>query len=113
MEEGQIQYFSFSEADSKGHETAYPHPAFILKMIIEMGMLFVIPLTHNVTKAKNQPFTVFIPKTQENRLKYDSIAEVFQARAIDPRFRLGEPIGPLESNKIEEIKLTLKRMLNL
>lgn len=113
MEDGQIQYFSFSEADSKGHETAYLHPAFILKMIVEMGMLFVVPLTHNVAKAKNYPFTVFIPKTKENGLKDNSIAEVFQARTIDPKFRLGEPAGFLESDKIEEIKLTLKKMLNL
>lgn len=109
--EWELHYFNFS-GESAYSETAYPHPAIILKIIEGTTMAIVIPLTSKVDKSY-LPFTVLIKSSNENGLKQDSLAEIFQLRSIDLRRIKSEAIGNVDELKRDEIKHIIKSMLDL
>ena len=109
--EWEIHSFNFS-GESAYSETAYPHPAIILKVIDGTTMAIVIPLTSKVEK-NYLPFTVSIKVNDENGLKKDSLAEVFQLRSIDLRRIKSMSIGQVEEAKRTEIKQVIKVMLGI
>lgn len=96
----------------KGHEQSYPRPAIIFKVIHELNMCLVIPLTSNLNHL-NLPYTLQINATSTTNLMTDSVALVFQLRAIDDTRITGSEIGSLEEQQINKIKIIIKDMLNL
>ena len=96
----------------KGHEQSNPRPAIILKTINELDMYVVIPLTSNLEHL-NLPYTIQINKTNSTNLRSNSVALVFQLRAIDKIRISGIQIGKMEEYQTNKIKSALKEMLTL
>ncbi len=110
MEEYSIHNVDFGTG--KGHEQSNPRPAIILKAISELGMYIVIPLTSNLEHL-NLPYTIQINKTGSTNLRDNSVALVFQLRAIDKVRISGTQIGKIEEYQTNKIKSALKEMFAL
>ena len=81
---------------TNGHEQAGRRPAVVLQDEIYGGQLplvLVVPLTGAIA-ATRFAGTVKIAPTQQNGLRQESVALVFQLRAID-RQRLRDRVGSL------------------
>ncbi len=112
---GIVKEYSIYNVDfgtGKGHEQSYPRPAIIFKAIHELNMYLVIPLTSNLNHL-NLPYTVQINKTSTTNLMTDSVALVFQLRAIANTRITGSEIGGLEEQQVNKIKTMIKDMLAL
>ena len=96
----------------KGHEQSYSRPAIIFRAIHELNMCLVIPLTSNLNHL-NLPYTMQINKTPTTNLMADSVALVFQLRAIANTRITGSEIGSLEEQQVNKIKTIIKDMLAL
>ena len=96
----------------RGHEQSFSRPAIIFKVIQELSMCLVIPLTSNLERLK-LPYTIQINKTATNNLKEDSIALIFQLRAISIDRITGSEIGKLEDQQINKVKTIMRDMLVL
>ena len=96
----------------KGHEQSFSRPAIIFKTINELSMCIVIPLTSNIERLK-LPYTAQINRTTATNLREDSVALVFQLRAIANDRITGSEIGKLEDQQISKIKTIIKDMLAL
>ncbi len=94
----------------KGHEQSYARPAIIFKAIHELNMCLVIPLTSNLERLK-LPYTAQINRTSTTNLKEDSVALVFQLRAISNDRIMGNEIGNLDDLQVGKIKTIIKDML--
>jgi mRNA-degrading endonuclease toxin of MazEF toxin-antitoxin module len=108
MEEYSIHNVDFGVGE--GHEQSYPRPAIVFKIINELGMCIVIPLTSNMNHL-SLPYTVQINKTGYTNLREDSVALVFQIRAIDKARMTGSRIGKAEEYQVNKIKNVMKEML--
>lgn len=106
MNKGEIVLLKLPEI--KGHEQFGLRPAIIISKEIA-GMILVIPLTTNSSSLKYS-FTININSSKNNGLELDSIALIFQLRAIDKR-RIKNKIGVLEDKYILEINKMIKEML--
>ena len=93
-----------------GHEQGGERPAIVIKVLNELNMSIIIPLTSNLEKL-NLPYTVRINKSNITNLKEDSVALIFQIKAIDNRRILSSEIGKLEEKQINKIKTIIKDML--
>ena len=93
-----------------GKEQAGIRPCLVL-VDTDTGLVIVIPLTTNFETLK-YPNTLEIKYSKENNLQKDSIALLFQMRAIDRR-RLSHKIGNLEDSYMLEIDNLLKNMFKL
>jgi mRNA interferase MazF len=71
----------------------------------------VIPFTSNL-KSLKFPNSLLITSSIENGLQQDSVAMIFQIRAID-KIRIKKKIGHLENHYIERIDNLLRNMLKL
>lgn len=110
MKEYGIYEIDFGEG--RGREQGRSRPAILFKLFNELGIGLVIPLTSNKERL-NLPYTVPINKTSSTNLSMDSVALVFQLRAID-RTRITErQIGNIEEYQINKIRSTLKEMFAL
>ncbi len=96
----------------KGHEQSYPRPAIIFKAISQLNMCLVIPLTSNLSHL-SLPYTIQISKTNTTNLMVDSVALVFQLRAIANTRIFGSEIGNLDEQQANKIKIIMKEMLAL
>ena len=96
----------------RGHEQSNPRPAIVLKTISELDMCIVVPLTSKMEHL-NLSYTVQINKTARTNLRENSVALVFQIRAIDKARVTGSQIGDLEEYQAKKIKSTLREMLHL
>ncbi len=110
MEEYSIYNVDFGTG--KGHEQGYPRPAIMLKIINDLGMCIVIPLTSNIDHL-NLPYTVQINKTGHTNLKENSVALVFQVRAVDRMRITGIQIGRVEEYQVNKIRTVIKEMLTI
>lgn len=91
---------------SGGQEQEGLRPAIIIANT-EIGITTITPLTSNLQALRFQ-HTCTVEKSKVNGLSSDSIALIFQLRAIDSK-RLKRKIGELEIkhlNKINELILT-------
>jgi mRNA interferase MazF len=93
-----------------GHEQAGLRPAIIIADTRTM-VAVIIPCTSNI-QALRFPFTVRIEPTRRNGLDSDTIALLFQIRAID-KVRLKKRIGFLEVKTMREVDKTLKILFGL
>ena len=96
----------------RGHEQSFFRPAIIFKVVHELSMSLVIPLTSNLERLK-LPYTIQISKTTTTNLKEDSVALVFQLRAISNDRITGSEIGKLEDQQINKVKTIMREMLVL
>lgn len=71
--------------------------------------ILIIPLTSQL-KAQRFPATFLIKANQENGLEKDSVALVFQLRAIDQR-RIGNKLGKLNDGTISKIYEVIKNLI--
>jgi mRNA interferase MazF len=95
---------------TNGHEQTGLRPAVVLAQA-EAGIVIIVPFTSNL-QALKYPHTVEVSCSKVNGLSVDSVALVFQLRAIDGK-RLKSKIGILERNQMKEIENLIKRLLKL
>mgnify|MGYP001598140454 CR=1 FL=1 len=95
---------------SGGQEQEGLRPAIIFATT-EMGIATVIPLTSNLQGLRFQ-HTYLVEKSEANKLTADSIALIFQLRALDSK-RLKKKLGELESKHLSKINDLLAKYLNL
>lgn len=106
MKKGEI--WSVTIPVIKGHEQSGLRPAVILSEA-DAGMVIIVPFTSNLQAIK-YPNTIEVNSSKANGLNTNSVALVFQLRAID-RKRLRNSIGMLDSKKLEEIDKMIKKIL--
>lgn len=111
MQEGDIYLVEIPL--SGGHEQAGLRLAIIVQAvgIEKVPTVLIVPLTSKL-RAADFPFTFIIEPDQTNNLNVESVALVFQLRAIDKR-RLKNKIGKIEQEKLELLKRILKEILGL
>ncbi len=93
-----------------GNEQGWLRPIIILQktqLNSILNTVFIIPITWNL-EAKWYMLTYFIDK-QNNGLKKDSIALVFQARCIS-KLRLRKKIWRLKTDDLDKIKKELNKL---
>ena len=115
MNSGIVKEYSIYNVDfgtGKGHEQGYQRPAIIFKDLHQLSMCLVIPLTSNLDHL-NLPYTVQVNRTSTTKLMADSVALVFQLRAIAGARIIGSEIGSLEEQQVNKIKTIIKDMLDL
>ncbi|MCX6803244.1 MAG: type II toxin-antitoxin system PemK/MazF family toxin [Candidatus Diapherotrites archaeon] len=108
MNKGEIWFVELPE--SNGHEQSGLRPVIVINEI-DAGMVLIIPFTSNI-QALRYTNTIQVKPTKTNGLKENSIALIFQLRAIDKK-RLLEKIGNLEKEHQEQINKMLKKILTL
>ena len=92
---------------SAGHEQEGLRPGIIFSNE-NAGIITIIPFTTQ-KRALNYDYTLDIPKSEINKLKSNSIALIFQIRAIDKR-RIKEKIGELEEKYMNQINKMVREM---
>jgi mRNA-degrading endonuclease toxin of MazEF toxin-antitoxin module len=92
IKSGQIRYVDFSDGD-------FAKQGGARKGCEYSPRIWVIPLTTKTDKAKHLPMHIFIPKTDENGLKFDSVALVEQADFV-LRDKIGDLVGNMESHNL-------------
>ncbi len=108
MKKGEIWYAEIPSGN--GHEQGGLRPVIIL-FESEANIAIIIPLTSNFQALKYKN-TLEIKYSEINGLKNNSVALLFQIRAIDKK-RLKSKIGVLENKELKEIDAILKKMLLL
>ena len=106
---GDIYYADFPQ--SSHHEQAGRRPAIVVADIPPTNMVVVIPLTRTL-EASELPYARRLALSAENGLAEESIALLFQIRALDKR-RFGEKLGVIGSKELEAIKAMLADMFKL
>lgn len=94
----------------KGHEQAGLRPVLILQgnlLNSELNTVLIAPITSNM-KLKGFMTTCFLPKSK-TKLKKDSLALLFQIRAID-KTRLIKEVGHISKNDFIEARVKAIRM---
>ncbi|MCK5832144.1 type II toxin-antitoxin system PemK/MazF family toxin [bacterium] len=91
-----------------GHEQAGMRPAIIISEV-EANIAIIIPFTSNLS-ALRYPHTIEVSPSESNGLKTDSVALVFQLRAIDDR-RIKDKLGTLDNEEINKIDKMIVEML--
>lgn len=109
MEIGDIYIIKFPSAES--HEQEGTRPAVVIIDFPELPIIQIVPLTTSL-KAKRFKNVLFIKPDNDNNLNQESVALLFQLRAIDKK-RLDKKIGKLKDEDIKKLKDGLKSMLKL
>jgi len=112
MNVGDIYTVEFPPVD--GHEQTGARPAIIVqanRFEKQLPTTIIIPLTSQLA-AQSFPGTFLIQPDAENGLAMQSVALVFQLRAIDKR-RLKRKIGKLSSTHLTEMNKQIKNLLQL
>ena len=83
----------------------------MLCLKIEVGVVMIVPFTSNL-QALRFTHTINVHPTDGNGLIQESVALVFQLRAIDQK-RLKKKIGSLEQKSLNKIDTMIKDILKL
>ena len=108
MKKGELWLVELPSSDGQEQEGLRPAIIFADTGI---GIVTVIPLTSNLQALRYQ-YTYQIEKSKANGLGVDSIALIFQLRAIDSR-RLKRKIGEIEGRHLNKINEIIIKYLNL
>ena len=108
MKRGEIYLVEFPS--SKGHEQRGLRPAIIFSNDTS-GIISIIPFTAKAISTKYN-YTLKVLKSKFNGLNEDSIALIFQLRAIDKK-RIKNKLGELEEDLLNGINKLLIEMLKL
>jgi len=95
----------------KGHEQERERPAAVWKHLDHVKMAIVIPFTKNL-ETENLSYTHLVTPAQKNGLETESVALIFQIRAVDKK-RLTEKMGELDETDIKCIGDILRDLLKL
>ncbi len=107
---GDIHWVELPDAD--GREQAGRRPAIVMQDDVYAGNLpttIVIPLS-SALAALRFPGTASVMATQSSGLRADSVALVFQIRAID-RSRVKSALGSVSEQELIEIKTEVAKLL--
>jgi mRNA interferase MazF len=108
---GEVYWLNFDPAT--GHEMASTHPCVIVQNNVgnqHSALTIVVAVTSNLRVAR-LPIGVLIP-AGEGGLARDSVAHCGPRYTID-RSRLGDKLGELPQDRMDEIDQALKRSLEL
>ena len=108
MEKGEIWLTDLPQ--QRGKEQVGKRPALIISDT-KTSLIIIIPLTSNLELLKYS-YTIKINSSEQNLLDKESVAAIFQLRAIDKQ-RLLYKIGNLEKNYLNEIDKILRGLLKL
>ncbi|MBI2675694.1 MAG: type II toxin-antitoxin system PemK/MazF family toxin [Candidatus Aenigmarchaeota archaeon] len=108
MEKGEIWIVNLAE--TSGHEQIGTRPAILISDT-QTSICIVIPVTSNL-QALRFGYTLTLSPSPANGLSDESVALVFQIRAID-KARLKTRIGKLEPKIMEKIDEILRNLLKL
>ena len=100
--------------DAGGREQAGRRPAIVMQDDVYAGSLpttIVIPLS-SALAALRFPGTAPVKATQSSGLRTDSVALVFQIRAIDGS-RVKASLGSVSEQELVEIKLEVAKLLSV
>ena len=104
--------YSVEIPSSDDHEQAGIRPAIIVQTLkAQLPTIVIVPLTAKLA-ALSFTATFRIVPDEENHLTTESVALVFQLRAIDKK-RLKSKIGNLSEKYLKELKAQLKFLLNI
>ena len=106
MKKGEIRLVEIP--GSNGYEQTGTRPAIVLSEV-EANIAIVIPFTSNI-RALRYPHTIEVNPSVSSGLKTESVALVFQLRAIDKK-RIKTKLGTLGNNEINKIDKMIKEML--
>ena len=96
---------------SVGREQSGVRPAIVVSPGDMPGVVIVIPLTTNIDSLRF-PHTLALLPDSKNRLEQESVALIFQVRAIDKK-RIMQIIGKLDSATRKKIDAALKKVIRL
>lgn len=108
MKKGEVWIINIGKTE--GHEQEGIRPAVVVADVVG-PVATIIPCTANM-EALRFPFTIQIFSDLKNKLGFDSVALVFQLRAIDKN-KLRQKIGVFSSSDLKKIDLQMKKMLGL
>ncbi len=115
MDKGEIAYFDLgTPPGGSGHEQSGNRPGIIISNDANdpsNPMVVIIPLTSK-SSASRFPFTLLIQSTPSNGLSSNSVAMVFQLRAIDKN-RLVNVIGQIEVDILNTLESLVRQLLDL
>lgn len=94
-----------------GHEQKDERPAIMWRDLDHLGMAIMIPFT-SVLEAGKMIHTCHVSPSLKNGLEKESVALVFQIRALDKE-RLVKKLGVLNEADISAIGTTLKELLRV
>jgi mRNA interferase MazF len=108
MNKGEVYLVKIPSVE--GYEQQGARPAIIFSKEIA-NIVSIIPLTTN-QKALGYEQTLKINKSEENGLNSDSVALIFQLRAIDKK-RIINKIGILNKDNLIKLDILVKKLLML
>ena len=97
--------------DTIGHETQKTRPCLVIANCKDTKFLIIIPFQSNLD-ANRLPHTLTVKKHQNNGLKNDSVATIFQMRSID-YIRIRHYCGTIINKDLIKIKNIIKDLLSL
>lgn len=107
----EIWQVNVTYTDSQGHEQQGERPCLIIKAFQTGDMVILIPFT-GVLDAERFSFTTKIEKDNINGLDGDSIALIFQMKAVSKsRFRYKR--GKISESKYKQIEVHIKNIFEL
>ena len=96
---------------ARGHEQKQERPAIIWKDLDHAKMAIVIPLTKTLERGRF-PYTHRVSPTTKNGLTEESIALVFQIRALD-KSRFVKKMGSLDESDATCVAGVLRDLLKI
>ncbi len=108
MKKGEI--WVIDAGNYHGHEQAGVRPAVIVSEVIG-HIVMVVPCTSSMNALRFPHIVQLFPSTSNN-LPFNSVAMIFQLRAIDIK-RLKKKIGVLSASEIRLINSEIKKMLKV
>ncbi|MHA1729402.1 MAG: type II toxin-antitoxin system PemK/MazF family toxin [Promethearchaeota archaeon] len=94
-----------------GHEQSGERPAIVVSRAHKLKMIMVIPLTGNLKQARF-PYTLQIKNNTNNGLVQDSVALVYQLRAVSTN-RIRRKVGIIDSSVFNHLKTLMRNYLHL
>ena len=95
---------------NSGHEQSGLRPVIVMSEV-NARVISVIPFTSNFSALKYS-YTIEVRSSSLNKLRKDSVALVFQLRAIDIR-KLKSKLGDLEEDTMREINDLIKKLFGI
>ncbi|MAG39356.1 hypothetical protein CMI41_00090 [Candidatus Pacearchaeota archaeon] len=95
---------------NQGREQEGLRPVVLLSNI-NAGIVSVVPFTLNFHALKYS-YTLKVESSKENGLRKDSVALIFQLRAIDMK-KLKSKIGIIEQDMMRKFEFLIKKLFDL
>lgn len=113
MARGDIAYINLPSASGSRAQSGRRPGVLVISDTAPSGnpMIMVVPFTSNLA-ASRFPFTIRIAPSPRNGLAVESIALVFQLRAVD-QTHVETVIGHLEEKYLTAIDQLMRQMLDL